>query len=75
MRRLFVLLVATTGFTLCSFLPAVSTPFTTDPASSKPVGGVLTKNNFQDSVRTLYEHLGLKKAGLSFEAFSYGIVG
>ncbi len=44
-------------------------------ASSKGFGGKLTAVNFNDSVRALYQALGLAKYKMKFEVFRYGMMG
>lgn len=45
-------------------------------AIKKPVvKGMLTPENFQDSIQALYNTIGLEKSGLSFDVFKKGIAG
>jgi hypothetical protein len=76
MRKLFLLLIAALALTSFSLVPTVSSTNKHADVSSEPtMNRMLTKSNFQDSIRNLYSHLGLEKAGLSFDAFNYGMVG
>jgi hypothetical protein len=72
MQRFTVLLVA--AIFLLSFTTPNTSPslFVKESVSRK---GILTKHNFNDSIKNLYDHLKLGKAGLQFEAFQYGMVG
>ena len=73
MLKYFLLLAA--AFLFTSFSEPSSNSFTGKLASPGEVKGVLTKSNFQDSIRSLYNYLQLEKAGLGFDAFNYGMVG
>jgi hypothetical protein len=37
--------------------------------------GRLTRDNFEDSLRTLYHSIGLEKAGLKYDVFRFGMIG
>src|SRR5690606_11675334 len=44
-------------------------------ASKKGFGGKLTALNFNDSIRSLYNAIGLAEYNLKFEVFRYGMMG
>jgi hypothetical protein len=46
-----------------------------DPGKIKTSAHKLTRLNFEDSLQSLYNGIGLEKYGLSFEVFRYGMVG
>jgi hypothetical protein len=75
MRRIFLLLLAALFlFSFSSTTPAVKSDIVMVSKNSALKGG-LTRSNFQDSIRSLYNHLQLEKAGLAFEVFNLGMVG
>jgi hypothetical protein len=47
----------------------------TDPGEIKTSANKLTRLNFEDSLQSLYNVIGLEKHGLSFEVFRFGMVG
>jgi hypothetical protein len=46
-----------------------------DPGKIKTSIHKLTRNNFEDSLQSLYHVIGLEKYGMSFDVFRYGMVG
>jgi hypothetical protein len=78
MRKVFLLLLAAPLFlSLSSYSPAVTSPVDTVFASAEAdyLKGMLTAANFQDSIRALYDQLGLERAGLDFHVFNLGMIG
>jgi hypothetical protein len=85
MRILFFLVLSIAAFYLVSFdnTPSHSSPFDVSAASALPVSntetkiieGVLTRTNFEDSVRNLYDMIGLESYDLDYEVFRLGMVG
>lgn len=53
--------------------PFASTTFVN--VKINPAKGILTPDNFQDSIQSLYNVLGLEKSGLRFDIFKKGIAG
>lgn len=67
------LLIVVVSFN-CIVLTAADSARKSDPAL--PVrSGVLTRVNFEDSIRNLYTSIGLEKYNLSYDAFRYGMIG
>lgn len=77
MQKIVVVLLA---LSLLSFTPNLSTTdssyFTASSSNEiTNIKGSLTRTNFTDSLQNLYSKIGLDNAGLSFEAFTYGMIG
>ena len=45
------------------------------PSNDGVKAKALTRLNFEDSVRSLYNKIGLSKVGMNFDAFRYGMIG
>jgi len=50
-----------------------STP--TPSTVNKTKSAALTRLNFEDSIRSLYNHVGLEKIGMNYDVFRYGMIG
>lgn len=85
MRIIFFLVLSIAAFYLVSFdnTPSQSSPFNVSAASAIPVSnsntkiikGILTRANFEDSVRNLYDMIGLASYDLDYKVFRLGMVG
>lgn len=84
MRKMFVLtLLAITSYYLSHNLPAVNQNQRVAAASFVPVSKaaasdntrLLTRANFEDVVRTLYDNIGLASYKLDYNVFRLGVIG
>jgi hypothetical protein len=86
MRTIFFLVLAVLAFYFVSLdnsPSAQSSPFNisaagivpVSKAAGKPVKGLLTRLNFEDSVRNLYDMIGLESYDLDYKVFRLGMVG
>lgn len=86
MRTIFFIALSVLAFLFVSFdqsSPTTSSPLNISAAGVMPVStaagknlkGILTRTNFEDSVRNLYDMIGLESYDLDYSVFRLGMVG